>query len=1025
MSAVYLCLIAVKILECKRYPLVYSGNEFKAKFGLFKREGFSVSKRKGKGAGSPFRRVFMSLGVMLGSVMLTSCSGSIGDVLDSYSTTIQSRVDWNKEQLNTLAGAGLVSAQMKENIFNEIDSNVGKIAKLDGSGDEQLTQDKINLIKNFIVHSTANGDWAEKDESGKYEMWKSHGHAVVPEKLGADDTSKGFEIFANKDASSTSAGDKLDTILTSAKVYVLNTSALSGKDLAEVSNACKSIKDLRDKCKGDESSLSDEDKATLTAARAVVNASFVRTDITILKDQSLMTNTLENDNVQWSGDADDAKTTEADANKTGNEGANKDLVFLSGGYPAFSMRLHELNGKTVQDLLKLVKNSNDAFLIDDASNGGNKVYSMVYPLSYVDSLEWDGTNAKTHISQSNLVSVNIMTGSVVNTTPTELLNQDERKALEKIFRAVNKNNEGGSSFIVGEPIDYTWKYQNSSDTVSYRCNSIVLRDYLEYTYLPDFMSGGEQFVSLGRRVRLNEFNTDGTVKDINNFGWFIDREGKRVEGAKAVSINDLVDFRSGNTDNKGTAIRLNNTMPDGGTVKSDLTEPSWLTSTGATQGINIGGGDSGGSSGGTGDGAWQQGEGGRWWYKYNNGTYPKDRVVTIGGKKYGFDSEGWMLSNTTKAFGGTTYSFAADGVATAQASNSGSGSSSSNGEWQQGTDGRWWYKFSDGTYPKNKVETIGGKKYGFDSEGWMLANTTKEFSGTTYSFGADGVATSSGASGDGTNGANGTSGDNTQEAQSQVKTFTKSEYATKIWMTTYFPIKDDDNKFSLAAKDAGAIGTDKSVDILYGMCINVSVFDSQLYSSWISISDEASTSGGIAWWNQWLGSAHYSYHIDTDRLKEYLDMNFTADVLSKDTNRIILNPTTIATIQTDFNTDKRKSSYGSMQAAFKIVGIFMIAYAILLPLAWAFDTQTVADFKIVNLITFGKREAIVSKEDIPDYNENKKQYLTFSGAILSMIAIIGLSVLLLTVNFMAVVAGIVNVLIMLVEGLQSAFFNLR
>ena len=44
---------------------------------------------------------------------------------------------------------------------------------------------------------------------------------------------------------------------------------------------------------------------------------------------------------------------------------------------------------------------------------------------------------------------------------------------------------------------------------------------------------------------------------------------------------------------------------------------------------------------------------------------------------------------------------------------------------------------------------------------------------------------------------------------------------------------------------------------------------------------------------------------------------------------------------------------------------------------------------------------------------------------MSMIAIIGLSVLLLTVNFMAVVAGIVNVLIMLVEGLQSAFFNLR
>ena len=37
MSAVYLCLIAVKIMERKQYPLVYSGNEFKTKFGLFKR----------------------------------------------------------------------------------------------------------------------------------------------------------------------------------------------------------------------------------------------------------------------------------------------------------------------------------------------------------------------------------------------------------------------------------------------------------------------------------------------------------------------------------------------------------------------------------------------------------------------------------------------------------------------------------------------------------------------------------------------------------------------------------------------------------------------------------------------------------------------------------------------------------------------------------------------------------------------------------------------------------------------------
>lgn len=40
MSAVYLCLIAVKILKRKQYPLVYLRNEFKAKFGFLSGRAF-------------------------------------------------------------------------------------------------------------------------------------------------------------------------------------------------------------------------------------------------------------------------------------------------------------------------------------------------------------------------------------------------------------------------------------------------------------------------------------------------------------------------------------------------------------------------------------------------------------------------------------------------------------------------------------------------------------------------------------------------------------------------------------------------------------------------------------------------------------------------------------------------------------------------------------------------------------------------------------------------------------------------
>lgn len=44
---------------------------------------------------------------------------------------------------------------------------------------------------------------------------------------------------------------------------------------------------------------------------------------------------------------------------------------------------------------------------------------------------------------------------------------------------------------------------------------------------------------------------------------------------------------------------------------------------------------------------------------------------------------------------------------------------SSTGEWIQASDGRWWYRYSDGTYPSNGWAYINGYWYYFDSSGWM------------------------------------------------------------------------------------------------------------------------------------------------------------------------------------------------------------------------------------------------------------------------------------------------------------------
>lgn len=45
--------------------------------------------------------------------------------------------------------------------------------------------------------------------------------------------------------------------------------------------------------------------------------------------------------------------------------------------------------------------------------------------------------------------------------------------------------------------------------------------------------------------------------------------------------------------------------------------------------------------------------------------------------------------------------------------------SSKLGTWQKSSDGRWWFKYYDGSYAKNIWEYINGKWYRFDSQGWM------------------------------------------------------------------------------------------------------------------------------------------------------------------------------------------------------------------------------------------------------------------------------------------------------------------
>lgn len=60
------------------------------------------------------------------------------------------------------------------------------------------------------------------------------------------------------------------------------------------------------------------------------------------------------------------------------------------------------------------------------------------------------------------------------------------------------------------------------------------------------------------------------------------------------------------------------------------------------------------------------------------------------------------------------------------------------GEWIQASDGRWWYRHSDGTYTTSGWELINDKWYYFDEEGWMKTGWI-DYNSKRYYCGSDGA----------------------------------------------------------------------------------------------------------------------------------------------------------------------------------------------------------------------------------------------------------------------------------------------
>ena len=158
------------------------------------------------------------------------------------------------------------------------------------------------------------------------------------------------------------------------------------------------------------------------------------------------------------------------------------------------------------------------------------------------------------------------------------------------------------------------------------------------------------------------------------------------------------------------------------------------------------------------NGLWQQNcwvNNDKWLYRYGDGTYAQNKFEVINGSTYYFDADGYMVTGwrvinqnwyyfnvsgcmATNTWVGNYYL----GIGGVMARNTwidnvyvdASGLRQQNG-WIY--NGRWWYRYGDGSYPCSKFDVINGSTYYFDDSGYMVTGW-KSIESNWYYFNASG-----------------------------------------------------------------------------------------------------------------------------------------------------------------------------------------------------------------------------------------------------------------------------------------------
>ena len=179
----------------------------------------------------------------------------------------------------------------------------------------------------------------------------------------------------------------------------------------------------------------------------------------------------------------------------------------------------------------------------------------------------------------------------------------------------------------------------------------------------------------------------------------------------------------------------------------------------------------------------------------------------------------------------------------------------------------------------------------------------------------------------------------------------------------------------------------------YCLLVKEGLFDNSLYNDWLNSKSETAS---LTWWNKYLSSETFIYQIGVDKLSEYIEGNYKYEV-SQD-GSLILDLETVADIQEIYDKEHGEEQVRFIRTLFVIIGIFLIAYSMILMLCWVIDTNVDIGVSLLNKATFGHWIAIQYEEDIPSYHDSDNSYIDGKHMLISCIIIIAVAIVMIRVD---------------------------